>query len=146
MSSASKSRCAERSSAEASMLRTDHVALPVSDMEAALQFYGEKLGLKFMFREVDPVEQEDFAYFELEGGNLELLKSLAHPFDKPDIRPPYCPHLALATSDMNATLRLIQERGLRLIKGPLKIEGKVTWLYIADPDNNVIEFVQWFDR
>jgi lactoylglutathione lyase len=128
------------------MLRTDHVALPVSDMEAALQFYGEKLGLKFMFREVDPVEQEDFAYFELEGGNLELLKSLAHPFDKPDIKPPYCPHLALATSDMNATLRLIQERGLRLIKGPLKIEGKVTWLYIADPDNNVIEFVQWFDQ
>ena len=126
------------------MLRTDHVALPVSDMEAALQFYGEKLGLKFMFREVDPVEQEDFAYFELEGGNLELLKSLAHPFDRPDIRPPYCPHLALATSDVNATLRLIQERGLRLIKGPLKIEGKVTWLYIADPDNNVIEFVQWF--
>ncbi len=128
------------------MLRTDHVALPVSDMEAALQFYGEKLGLKFMFREIDPVEQEDFAYFELEGGNLELLKSLAHPFDKPDIKPPYCPHLALATSDMNATLRLIQERGLRLIKGPLKIEGKVTWLYIADPDNNVIEFVQWFDQ
>jgi len=127
------------------MLRLDHVAVPVSDMEAALQFYGEKLGLKFMFREVDPVEQEDFAYFELEGGNLELLKSLAHPFDKPDIKPPYCPHLALATSDMNATLRLIQERGLRLIKGPLKIEGKVTWLYIADPDNNVIEFVQWFE-
>jgi lactoylglutathione lyase len=128
------------------MLRLDHVAVPVSDMEAALQFYGEKLGLKFMFREVDPVEQEDFAYFELEGGNLELLKSLVHPFDKPDIKPPYCPHLALATSDMNATLRLIQERGLRLIKGPLKIEGKVTWLYIADPDNNVIEFVQWLEQ
>jgi lactoylglutathione lyase len=127
------------------MLRLDHVAVPVSDMEAALHFYGEQLGLKFMFREVDPVEQEDFAYFEVEGGNLELLKSLAHPFDRPDIKPPYCPHLALATSDMNATLRLIQERGLRLIKGPLKIEGKVTWLYVADPDNNVIEFVQWLE-
>ena len=128
------------------MLRLDHVAVPVSDMEAALQFYGEKLGLKFMFREVDPVEQEDFAYFEVEGGNLELLKSLAHPFDKRDIKPPYCPHLALATSDMSATLRLIQTRGWRLIKGPLKIEGKVTWLYIADPDNNVIEYVQWLHQ
>lgn len=128
------------------MLRLDHVALPVSDMDAALQFYGEQLGLKFMFREVDPVEQEDFAYFELEGGNLELLKSLAHPFEKPDIKPPYCPHLALATDDMKATLHMIQTQGLRLIKGPLKIEGKVTWLYIADADNNVIEFVQWLDR
>jgi lactoylglutathione lyase len=128
------------------MLRLDHVALPVSDMDVALHFYGEQLGLKFMFRQVDPVEQEDFAYFELEGGNLELLKSLAHPFEKPDIKPPYCPHLALATADMNATLQMIQTQGLRLIKGPLKIEGKVTWLYFADPDNNVIEFVQWFDR
>jgi catechol 2,3-dioxygenase-like lactoylglutathione lyase family enzyme len=128
------------------MLRLDHVAVPVSDMEAALQFYGEKLGLKFMFRDVDPVEQEDFAFFEVEGGNLELLKSLAHPLDRPDIKSPYCPHLALATSDMNATLRLIQKQGLRLIKGPLKIEGKVTWLYIADPDNNVIEFVQWLEQ
>jgi len=128
------------------MLRLDHVALPVSDVDAALHFYGELLGLKFMFREVDPVEQEDFAYFELEGGNLELLKSLAHPFEKPEIKPPYTPHLALATADMNATLRMIQAQGLQLIKGPLKIEGKVTWLYIADPDNNVIEFVQWLDR
>jgi len=128
------------------MLRLDHVALPVSDMDAALRFYGEQLGLKFMFREVDPVEQEDFAYFELEGGNLELLKSLAHPFERPDIQAPYCPHLALATSDMNVTLHMIQAQGLRLIKGPLKIEGKVTWLYLADPDNNVIEFVQWLDR
>jgi lactoylglutathione lyase len=128
------------------MLRLDHAALPVSDMDAALRFYGELLGLKFMFREVDPVEQEDFAYFELEGGNLELLKSLAHPFEKPDIKPPYCPHLALTTSDMNATLQMIQTHGLRLIKGPLKMEGKVMWLYITDPDNNVLEFVQWLDR
>lgn len=115
-------------------------------MEAALRFYGETLGLKFMFREVDLVEQEEFAYFELAGGNLELLTSLAHPFEKPQIKPPYCPHLALATSDMAATLQMIQTEGLHLIKGPMKIEGKVTWLYIADPDNNVIEFVQWLDR
>jgi catechol 2,3-dioxygenase-like lactoylglutathione lyase family enzyme len=128
------------------MLRLDHVALPVSDMEAALRFYGEVLGLKFMFREVDPVQQEDFAFFELTGGNLELLKSLAHPFERPEIEPPYTPHLALATSDMAATLQMIQAQGLHLIKGPMKIEGKVTWLYIADPDNNVIEFVQWFKQ
>ena len=128
------------------MLRLDHVALPVSDMDAALRFYGETLGLKFMFRDVDPVEQEDFAFFELEGGNLELLKSLVHPFEKPEIKPPYTPHLALATSDMDATLRMIQTQELHLIKGPMKIEGKVRWLYIADPDNNVIEFVQWLDR
>ncbi len=127
------------------MLRTDHVALPVSDMDEAISFYAEKLGLQVMSREIDLVQQEEFTFLALQGGNLELLKSLAHPFAKPEIRPPYCPHLALATSDMTATLRLIQEQDLRLIQGPLEIEGKVTWLYVADPDNNVIEFVQWLE-
>jgi lactoylglutathione lyase len=126
------------------MPKNDHVALPVSDMDEAIKFYSEKLGLKLLSREVDLVEQEEFTYFELEGGNLELLKSLAEPYERPKIKPPYCPHLAVATDDMGKTLKLIEQHNLQLIKGPLKIEDKVTWLYIADPDNNVIEFVQWF--
>ena len=128
------------------MLRTDHVALPVSDMDEAIKFYTEKLGLQVTSREIDPVQQEEFTFLALQDGNLELLKSLAHPFEKPDVKPPYCPHLALATDDMAATLRLIAQHRIPIVNGPLKIEGKVTWLYIADPDNNVIEFVQWFDQ
>ncbi len=126
------------------MLRIDHVALPVSDMDVAIQFYADKLGLRLLSREIDPVHQEEFSFLELAGGNLELLKSLAEPHERPNIKPPYCPHLALATDDMTKTLALIEQHGIHLIKGPLNIEGKVTWLYIADPDNNVIEFVQWF--
>jgi catechol 2,3-dioxygenase-like lactoylglutathione lyase family enzyme len=128
------------------MLRTDHVALPVSDMDEAIKFYAEKLGLQVMFREIDPVQQEEFTFLALEGGNLELLKSLAHPFEKPNVKPPYCPHLALATEDMTATLKLIEKHRIPIVNGPLQIEGKVTWLYIADPDNNVIEFVQWLEQ
>ena len=41
------------------MLCLDHVALPASDMDAALRFYGEVLDLKFMFREVDPMKETD---------------------------------------------------------------------------------------
>ena len=128
------------------MLRTDHVALPVSNLDEALTFYTGKLGLQIMFRQIDPVQQEEFAFLALHGGNLELLMSLAHPFEKPEIRPPYCPHLALATDDMTTTLKLIEQHRIPIVKGPLKIEGKVTWLYIADPDNNVIEFVQWLEQ
>src|SRR5512139_3505268 len=108
------------------MLRTDHVALPVSDMDEALKFYVEKLGLSLLSREVDPVQQEEFAFLALEGGNLELLKSLAHSFKKPELKPPYCPHLALATEDMAATLQRLADQQLPIITGPLKIEGKAT--------------------
>ena len=27
--------------------------------------------------------------------------------------------------------------------GPLEISGRVKWVYVSDPDNNVIEFIQW---
>jgi lactoylglutathione lyase len=60
------------------------------------------------------------------------------------LKPLYCPHPALATDDRNRIVKMIEQHNLQLIKGPLKIEGKATWLYITDPDNNVIEFVQWF--
>ncbi len=128
------------------MARTDHMAVPVSDMDAAIQFYAEKLGLQLIFREVDPVQQEEFAFFNLDGGNLELLRSLVASHEKPVIKPPYCPHIALATDDMTATLKLIHDYGIPIVKGPLQIDGKVMWLYVADPDNNVIEFVQWLEQ
>lgn len=128
------------------MTRLDHVAVPVSDMDAAIAFYRDKLGLELLSREIDPKEQEEFAFFEMDGGRLELLKGLAQPHRRPDILPPYCPHVALRTDDMAATVRMIEERQLRLIKGPLILDGQATWLYVADPDNNIIEFVQWLDR
>jgi catechol 2,3-dioxygenase-like lactoylglutathione lyase family enzyme len=129
------------------MPRTDHVAFAVSNLDESIKFYTEKLGLRLMFRKVDVAEQEDFAYFELEGGNLELLQSLnGQPFVRAEIQPPYCPHLALTTDDLDSTLKLIETQQLRLIRGPLELEGAARWLYVADPDNNVIEFVQWLSK
>ncbi|MCZ6792378.1 MAG: VOC family protein, partial [Planctomycetota bacterium] len=56
------------------MARLDHVAVRVSDLDAATAFYTEKLGLKLLFRKVDETQHEAFAFLELEGGNLELLQ------------------------------------------------------------------------
>lgn len=124
------------------------MALGVSDLDAAVQFYTEQLGLKFMFRELDEVQHEAFAYLELDGGNLELLQGLTEdiqplPYDRPDIKPPYCPHIAVATEDMNAVVALAQAKDIPIVGGPFEIAGKVKWIYLSDPDHHVIEFVQW---
>jgi len=119
------------------------MAFEVSGMDQSIRFYTEILGLRLLFREVNMEEQEDYTFLELEGGNLELLQWLnGEPFVKPAIKPPYCPHLALCSENMNQTLKLIEEHHIPIIKGPLEnTESK--WIYICDPDNNVIEFVQW---
>ncbi len=65
------------------------------------------------------------------------------PFDRPDIGKPYCPHLALKTDDMDRLVEMAKDRGVPIVEGPLEIPGEVTWVYMSDPDHNVIEFIQW---
>jgi lactoylglutathione lyase len=127
----------------ASMMKNDHVAFEVSNMDQSIRFYIQVLGLRLLFRKVNAEEQEDYAFLELTGGNLELLQRLGgEPFIKPTIKPPYCPHLALTSEDMAQTLKLIEEHHIPVIKGPLE-NDESKWIYISDPDNNIIEYVQW---
>jgi len=128
------------------MPRADHFA--VADLDRAIAFYRDVLGLPLMFRELDPIHHEAFAFLELKGGNLELLQALDEenrplPLAPPSLREPYCPHLALATDDLDGLQDRLRAHGVPLLKGPLEIAGKVRWLYFADPDNNVLEYVQW---
>ncbi len=133
------------------MTRLDHVAIQVSDIDASIAFYTEVLGLPLMFKTEDRDHLEVFAYLELEGGNLELLaltdpKGNVIPRELPEIKKPYCPHVALGVDDLDVVIAELQSKGVALIDGPLIIPGKVRWLYFSDPDNNVIEYVQWLDK
>lgn len=130
------------------MHRLDHVALQVADLDRAIEFYTRTLGLRLMFRELDEEHHEAFAFLEIEGGNLELLhvldghnRPVPHAAAAP--QPPYCPHVALGVDDLDTILDTLTKAGIPLLKEPLAIPGKVRWCYMADPDNNVIEFVQW---
>jgi len=130
------------------MPRLDHVALQVSDIDRAIEFYTQVLELPFMFKEEDRDHGEVFAYLELEGGNLELLSQIDRngtpiPRERPEIRKPYCPHVAIGVDDLDQAVAHLESRKIPLIDGPLIIPGKVRWLYFSDPDHNVIEYVQW---
>jgi lactoylglutathione lyase len=126
----------------------DHFAFGVSDLDASIEFYTRKIGLKLLFKESDDNHHEAFAFLELNGRNLELLQSLDEnnqpvPRIKQEIVEPYCPHLAIGTDDLDGVLSSMKEKQVPVIKGPLEIPGKVRWVYFADPDNNILEFVEW---
>jgi catechol 2,3-dioxygenase-like lactoylglutathione lyase family enzyme len=129
------------------MEKLDHVAFQVSDMDAAVRFYVEKLGFALASRQVDEAEHEEFAFLTLGEVRLELIRDLAQAADRPpEIRPPYCPHLAIGTDDLEKTLAGLKDKGVSILRGPLLIAGQVTWAYLADPDNNVLEYVQWYSK
>ncbi|MBI5302016.1 MAG: VOC family protein [Chloroflexi bacterium] len=128
------------------MNKNDHTAFQVSNLDAAIRFYTESLGLHLLFRNVNQAEHEAYAFLELNGGNLELIQMLDAPFVKPRITPPYCPHFALEAKDMAQILEMINTKGITVVKGPLEIPGEEKWIYISDPDNNVIEFIEWSSK
>jgi catechol 2,3-dioxygenase-like lactoylglutathione lyase family enzyme len=136
------------------MPKLDHVAIRVTSLAASIAFYTEKLGLKLLFQQVDPGHGEAFAFLELEGGNLELLQLLDKPRGKgteyragpawnpPAVERPYCPHLALEATDLDLQVRRLKESGVPIVAGPLEIPGSVRWLYVHDPDHNIIEYIE----
>lgn len=130
------------------MPKVDHFAFEVSDIDKSISFYTEILGLKLLFKQLDEVHHEVFAFLELDGGNLELLQALDKDneptsFKKPEIKQPYCPHIAIKTENMEKLISKLESKKVTIIKGPLEIPGKVKWVYVSDPDSNIIEFVQW---
>ena len=128
------------------MPKLDHIAIQVSDMQTSIDFYTQKLGLKLLYNKIDEQHGEAFAFLELEGGNLELLQHMgegASEFAAPEIKKPYCPHFALATDDLDATVEDLNQAGIPIVDGPLEIADTVRWLYFSDPDNNIGEYIQY---
>jgi len=129
-------------------MKIDHFAYEVSDLEASMRFYTEKFGFTVQIDKiVDEKEHEAFAILEMDGGKLELIQALsetneAKSFQPVNVRPHACPHLALQVEDFDRTLATLAAQGIPILHGPLEAPGVAKWLYICDPDDNVIEFCQ----
>jgi lactoylglutathione lyase len=121
----------------------DHVAFQTGNLDRAIDFYVSRLGFDLLSRNMNIEEQEEYAFLALGDTRLELIQSLRHPFTGLPPEPPYCPHFAIETSDMDAAVRRLKQVNVEILRGPLRIEGEATWVYFADLDNNVLEYVQW---
>jgi len=109
----------------------------LSDLDAVISFYTDKLGLKLLFRKIDETHHEAFCFLQLAGAKLEPPQLLddhnrPQPFAPLPMREPYCPHLAIATDDLASLMTELNEDRIPIVKGPLEIPGKVRWFYIHD--------------
>ena len=96
----------------------DHIGIAVSDLDAALKFYRDALGLEVEAPE-EVASQRVRAYFVPAGGAaLELLEGTAD--DSPITkyvakRGPGLHHITLRVDDIGAALAQLKARGVRLI-------------------------------
>lgn len=125
-------------------MKLHHFAFEVSDLAKAIRFYTDAFGMKVTFQEVDPVHDEAFAILSFGTGALELVQRIgaSAPLQRPRIGPPFCPHLAFETEDLDGSVKELMERGVRLAGGPFDNGRGIRWVYLADPDDNVLELIQ----
>ncbi len=96
----------------------DHVGIAVSDLDEALKFYRDALGLEVMPPEDVPAQKIRVHFLPLGDSALELLESaapdstIARYLEK---RGPGIHHITLRVDDINVALDELRKRGVKLI-------------------------------
>ncbi len=112
------------------VIGTSHAAVDVEDTSKSAAFYSEVLGLE----EVESQEPDfDVRWFKASDGSLIHVVGPVPGF--PDTR-----HIALQVEDLDEVIVESKKLGLEIFRGPgVKQDGE-RYLYLRDPDGNVIEF------
>jgi lactoylglutathione lyase len=122
--------------------RINHVGLRVTNLEVTRAFY-EKLGFKFI---IGPVGPEPVAIMEhpsrvninfiLNSDDTDTLNVLM------DVREKHTgyTHIALEVSDLEKTQRDLESMNCTITEGPIVTPDGASFIFIRDPDSNVIEF------
>ena len=108
-------------------------SIPVTDMERAVQFYRDVMGLSL---EVDaPYGESRWIFMGLPDGNTRL------HFDLVDAVPAQQkPSLVLVTDDVDATCNTLKSRGIRIDQGPADApwDPGTRWAIIHDSEGNMV--------
>lgn len=104
-----------------------------TDPERSRAFYGEQLGLE-VYREFGTGPERGTVYF-LGGGFLEVSGRSTVP-------PSPAVELWLQVADVEAAHRELVERGVRVLRAPLKEPWGLVEMWIADPDGCRIAVVE----
>jgi len=107
--------------------RVDFVAIPVTDKDRALQFYGETLGL-----ERDPKSSSDWPEFAL--GNVTLALVFPEQLGKPMQTTPFGA-IAIRVPDVDAARSTLEGSGVQF-EGDTFDSGVCHMAFFQDPDGN----------
>ena len=124
--------------------RINHVGLRVSNLDISREFYA-KLGFDFI---VGPVGPEPVAIMEHPSGvNINFILNSSDTVTQNilmDISEKHTgfTHIALEVTDLESAQKSLESLGCVITEGPIVTPEGASFVFIRDPDANVIEFHQ----
>lgn len=100
------------------VIKIDHIAVLVDDMQSSLSFWQDALGIELAGLDEVPAEQARVAFFPTGASEIELVQpttndsGLARYLEK---RGPGMHHICLQVDDIAGMLARLKERGIQLI-------------------------------
>jgi methylmalonyl-CoA/ethylmalonyl-CoA epimerase len=110
----------------ARVLRIDHIAVLVEDLESPLKFWQEALGLELTHIKDVPTELAQIAFLPTGGSEVELVRpttldsGLGRYLEK---RGPGMHHICLEVDDIAGMLAQLKEKGVQLINEEPKVNS-----------------------
>ena len=110
------------------VIKINHVAIAVPDLDASMHFWKDVLGLELDHIENVPSQKSEVAFFPLGDSEIELV----HPTEDDtgvskflEKRGPGIHHICFEVEDIASTLEMMKEKGTRLInEEPLELPGR----------------------
>jgi lactoylglutathione lyase len=125
------------------MSRYLHTSIFVSDMDASIAFYRDKLGLKLLDGPIHYPGNADMAFV---GASWDSYIELVYDLED---HPPYeignrYEHLALEVDgDLPAVVEKLRSQGVKIVKEPKKSPGGTRWIaFIEDPNGIPVELLE----
>jgi lactoylglutathione lyase len=122
--------------------RINHIGLRVSNVETTRGFY-EKLGFEFI---IGPIGPEPVAIMEHPSGvNINFIlnasdnNTLNVLMDVPEKHTGYT-HITLEVTDLESVQQYLESINYIITEGPVVLPDGASFIFIRDPDDNVIEF------
>ncbi|MCX6639108.1 MAG: methylmalonyl-CoA epimerase [bacterium] len=130
------------------MKRIDHIAIAVSDLDAAEKIYRDVLNLHWEGREEVPLQKVITSLFQVGESRIELLQPTAP--DSPisaflEKKGPGLHHIALEVDDVEAKMARLKAQGIRLLNDqPADGVGgsKIVFLHPKDTGGVLVELVE----
>ncbi|MBF0785100.1 lactoylglutathione lyase [Muribacter muris] len=125
-------------------MRILHTMLRVGNLERAVQFYTEVLGMKLLRTSENPEYKYTLAFLgyadESESAVIELTYNWG--VESYELGTAYG-HIALGVNDIYATVEAVRQAGGKVTREPGPVlGGKTVIAFVEDPDGYKIEFIE----
>lgn len=122
--------------------RLNHIGIRVSNLDKAREFY-EKIGFDFI---VGPIGPEPVAIMEHPSGiNINFIlnankESVENVLMDIPLKHTGYTHMALEITNLESVKSQLESKNIPITGGPITLPDGATFIFVRDPDSNVIEF------